>query len=745
MRTSRLLFFLSALGAGLLRAQASGVEGIVLDPSGRSIRSAEVRCDGRLALSAVDGRFRIEGAARCQAGVAAAGFETQTIELVAGGANRVTLRVAGVVERIVVSATRHETSADEAGVAASVVTRGDIERRQFPAAADLLREVPGLSVVKTGREGALTVVFTRGAQRTGTLVLLDGTPLNDPGGEVNFGQLLTGAVDHVEVVRGAESALFGAEAAAGVVQLFTRRGDVEDKLPRGRMSYERGSFGTGRWMASLAGGTGARLDYALAAEQIHTAGEFANDAYRNTAGSANLGLRLSQGTRVRGVFRSSDATLGVPGQVAYGLVDTDAGETTRDTALSLRLDDARGARYLQSFSFGYHRNRDVFTDPRMEGPFTLALLVRDGNGSPRRVYREAILDPGHIPAQAPPGLRLIRESVTLYPMDEPFLSDTWRERAGYQGTLSHGSGAAVFGYDYERQQGKVSSHDVARDRNGLFVHEQYSLARRVFLAGGVRLEHSSAFGRKVAPRGAASFLLAGEHGPLSSTLVRVGAGRGVTEPSLLQNFARELFFTGNPSLRPEKTSSYEFGLVQEWCGRRLRTEAALFHNSFQDLIAFVSLPAPVYGTWQNVEASRARGVEVSGRARLASALHLSASYTRLWTRITRSNSPNSLFTGLGQELSRRPGNSGAVSLSLAPRRWWLEAGAVLVGERQDTDFFGINRNRGYQNAYAALSLRVHPHLSPFARVDNLLNSRYEEVLGYSSLSRSVRGGVRVEW
>jgi len=153
----------------------------------------------------------------------------------------------------------------------------------------------------------------------------------------------------------------------------------------------------------------------------------------------------------------------------------------------------------------------------------------------------------------------------------------------------------------------------------------------------------------------------------------------------------------------------------------------------------------VWGTWRNIEASRARGAEFSGRARLNGYTFVTVSYTRLWTRITKSNSPASLFTGVGQELSRRPPHSGSVALSLAPRRWSLETGAVLVGERQDTDFFGINRNRGYRNVYGALTLNWWPHVKPFVRADNLLNQRYEEVLGYSALSRAARAGVRIEW
>ncbi|MCX6621356.1 MAG: TonB-dependent receptor, partial [Acidobacteria bacterium] len=107
--------------------------------------------------------------------------------------------------------------------------------------------------------------------------------------------------------------------------------------------------------------------------------------------------------------------------------------------------------------------------------------------------------------------------------------------------------------------------------------------------------------------------------------------------------------------------------------------------------------------------------------------------------------PNDLVYGIGQELPRRPNHSGSVSVALTPRRWYLETGAVFIGERQDTDAYGLNRNPGYQNVWASGSFRINRHVSPFLRVDNLLNQSYEEALGYTALSRSARGGLRFEW
>ncbi len=729
------LYFVSLL---FLATAHAAVEGTVVDPSGRPIRGARVECAGASANTALDGRFVLPAADRCDATVSARGFETATAALTLGERNQIRLTIEGVRESIVVTATRFETTAEEAGVAADVLTRADLAAREFPLLPDVLRDVPGIAVNTTGRTGSLTTVFTRGAPRTGTLVLLDGMPLNDPGGEINFAHLATDDLDRVEVVRAPSSVLFGAEASAGVIQLFTRAGDPEARRPHGTASYERGSFGADRWAANLSGGSGSRFDYSLTTGQLHTAGEFPNDFYRNTTGTANAGFRFGPNTQLRGIVRSYDAILGVPGQVAYGFFDFDAMETTRDTTVSLRLDDARGRHYLQRVSWGYHRVRDLFTDPNMEGPYPIAMLVRDVLSPVHRVYRAGFVDPQNPPSVLPPGTRLIADSVTVFPSD-PFLSATSRYKADYQGAWTHPNGAVVFGYDYQRQAGSVSDRDVDRNNHGGFAQAQHSFAGRVFLSGGIRLEHSSAFGRKTTPRGAASFLL------YRNTWFRISAGRGITEPSLIQNFAKETFFIGNPSLRPEKTDSFEAGLVSEWFGRRLRTEAAAFHNSFKDLIVFVSLPPPVFGSWQNIEASRARGLEFSARARLTGWAYLNGAYTRLWTRIITSNSPSSLITGIGQELTRRPGNSGSVSLWLARRGWSLQAGAYFAGERQDTDFLGVTRNPGYQNVWASASVRASRWLTPFLRADNLLNERYEEALGYSSLSRNIRGGLRLAW
>ena len=292
-----------------------------------------------------------------------------------------------------------------------------------------------------------------------------------------------------------------------------------------------------------------------------------------------------------------------------------------------------------------------------------------------RTYFVGLAPPGA--TSSAPGTIIVPGDGTVYASSGFTFTD--RVSTGYQGTLSHRGGALVFGYDYERQAGIISATDVARDNNGAYVHEQYALTSRIFVTGGARLEHSSTFGNKFTPRGTVTFRLPAE------TDFRLSLARGIKEPALIENFARESFYVGNPTLRPEKTDTFEAGLSREWFRGRVRTELSYFRNRFTDRIEFDFSKTPA--TWENIDRSWARGVELAGSAKVWRFVNVSANYTKLYTRnVTNLTDP---------EMVRRPRNSGTVSLELTPRRWSLMAGARFVGERPEDDFvfYAINRNQ----------------------------------------------------
>jgi vitamin B12 transporter len=706
------------------------VRGVVLDPAARPVEGAKIACGSETVNTDARGMFEIAAATTCDATVVKDGFAQQTVHLEESKSAEIKLTIAPTNDRVVVTAAGSPIAIEEAGVSATVLTSRDFSVRQSPSIADYLRDVPGLSVTQTGRNGGITSLFARGGDSSSTLVLLDGTPLTEPGGAIDLTNLTTTGIDRVEVVRGPESALFGAEASSAVIQLFSHRGDPESMRPHGTFMYERGSFSTDHWRASVDGGLARRIDYSVTADQFRTTGEFPNDAYRVTTGTVNLGYRFSDRTSIHGVLREFDSYAGAPGQVFYGLTDLLGHETYRDSAISVHLDDARTSRFVERMNFGYHRLNDQFRDPTGEVDYPIAALLRTVPSTPVPYTFLVNLVPTST-TTAPAGTTLVKTVGSVFGGD--FLSLTDRTDAGYQGTLTHKGGELVFGYQYERQAGVISTVDVDRSDNGLFVHEQYAITPRIFVAAGARYERSSVFGNKFAPRAAITFRLPTE------TFVRFSAGRGITEPSLLQNFANEPFFVGNRALRPEKTNSYELGVYREWLSRRVRTDVAFFRNSFDDLIVFDFSAFP--GTWNNINKSWARGGEASGSVRLTKYASIRAAYTRLNTRVVSSTAGD-----IGQQLPRQSRNSGSLSLELTPHKLTLITGARFIGERRDSDFvFGINRSQGYEYVFVSGSYQLTKRVAPFVRIENAGDERFQEALGYSSLARAAYGGVKIGW
>ncbi len=706
------------------------VRGVVLDPAGRPVEGAKIACGSETVNT--DSRGHFEFQKPCVATIDKPGFASKSVVLTDAKDAEITLALASLSDRVLVTASGAPIAMEEAGVAATVFTNRDFEARQFPFVQDLLRDVPGISIVQTGRNGGLTSLFARGGDSDAALVLLDGIPVTEPGGNFDFAHLTSVGLDRVEVVRGPESAVYGAEASSAVIQMFTQHGDVESRTPHGSFLYERGSFSTDHWAGMIDGGLAKRIDYAFTAEQFRSTGEFENDAYRITTGTVNLGYHFSDATILRAVYRQFDSYTGIPGQVFYGLTDTSATERARDSALSVRLDDARGKRFTEKVVFGYHRYRTRDIDNSSGDPYTVAALLRTVPGPIPFTYLV-----GLVPASttvAPSGTTLA--TYTNYPSfsDYDSLSITDRTNVQYQGTLTHKGGALTFGYEYERQAGLISEANVSRSDNGFFLNDQYAIAPRIYLTASARYQQSSTFGSEFMPRGAITFRLPTE------TFVHFSAARGIKEPSLLDNFANESFYVGNPLLKPETTQSYEAGVSREWLSRRLRTELSVFRNSFHNLIEYDSAVFP--NTFENVDRSWARGAEASANFRIARYLGVRGAYTKLYTKITNSATASEI----GQELLRRPRNSGSVSLELTPKRWTVIAGGRFVGERQDEDFvFGINRNPGYQYVFVNASYQATKYLAPFVRIQNALDEQYQEALGYSALSRSATGGVRITW
>src|SRR5687767_10636238 len=184
-----------------------------------------------------------------------------------------------IQESVVVTATGRETPESKVGVSITVINRDEIEQRHALSTIDLLRTIPGIVAVRTGGVGNLTAVFARGGESTYNKVLLDGIPLNEPGGAFNFASLSPENIERIEVLRGAHSALFGSDAMASVIQIFSARPDT--RRPQVNLTVDAGNYNT----MHIAAGIGARTDsieYSAFGSRFRTDNREPNN--ENTAG-----------------------------------------------------------------------------------------------------------------------------------------------------------------------------------------------------------------------------------------------------------------------------------------------------------------------------------------------------------------------------------------------------------------------------------------------------------------------------
>jgi len=743
MSTLSLLLF-------LLLSPSDSFKGTVQDPTGAVVASARIEISrpgfSREIYSDSAGQFAID---EIPGGsytiiITAAGFASHVASIVIPSApDTFTMRVAPRGDDILVTTTRTETPVSMVGVSATVIDHDQIVEQQSPPVYELLRDIPGMAVANTSRRGGTTSIYTRGGGKDANLMLIDGIQVNDPGGDFNFAHLTTSNIDRIEVVRGPQSAIYGSNAAAAVIQVVSHQGTPEDGIASGYGSFEGGNFSTYRYRTGLSGVL-KKFDYSWAAERLGTRGEYANDSYRNLTLAGNLGYHISDISQARFTLRTIGSRVGVPNKVGYGLLDPDAFRTGTNIIGGLRYE--RNTRtFTQRVQLGFTRFRDFFEDDKGEGPFNIAAIVTGTAGARgadgvRLVRLLSASELTNSSLLVPPGERVVRRAVSIF-ASAPSKQITERRTAEYQANWNYSSHNSItFGYDLEQERGITNVAPPLRNNHGLFANHQHSVGTRLFLTESVRLEDNSVFHKKATPRLAASYLLT------ATTRLKASAGTGISEPSFLENFASDPTFVGNRNLRPERSKSVEAGIEQHFFRSRLIADATLFGSQFRDLIVFVSPPPPQPGTWANLEASRAQGMELSTRVQLKW-LRMRGQYTFLDTRVTAAASPASASTGLGQELPRRPRHSGAFDVSGVFRRAFVNLNSTFVGERQDSDGvgFGIVRNPRYEKVDLGGSYSLRPSIDLFIRVENLLNRRYAEVLGYTALSRNALAGVNFRW
>jgi vitamin B12 transporter len=655
--------------------------------------------------------------------VAVPGFALASIKVAPNdeSATNVELKIAGPSQTVVVSATRTPLTAEESATDITQINAEDLNAIQPVSPADVLRVVPGAIVSDSGRRGGLTSLFVRGGESRYNKVIVDGVPVNDPGGPFNFGTQSMVQADRMEFVRGAESTLYGSDAMTSVVQVWTRNGTT--RVPELRFGADGGDFETAHGYGSLSGARG-QFDYNLFADQFNTNGQGVNDAYSNSSQGANIGVRITPQSFFRLNARHSNSRSGVQSYWNYNgqeVIPPDTDQFTRenDFQASAELNFNTSPRLNHRITgFEYHRNRNNV---------------------------DTFMDPG----------RVASFGGYEYSIDTPFFSGAKLNRAGldYQGEYTLRSWATTnFGYHFEDENGVTGyssqlpiPFEHGLRRNHAVFGQQIISWRRLSVIAGMRYEHNESFGDKEVPRVAASFLAFKGGHVLSGTRFRFAYGTGIVAPTFEESLGEGGFgIIPNPGLKPEENRSLETGIEQAFLGGKLAATATYFNNQFKNQIAYTTLTPTTY-QYININKSMAHGAELGITSRPMPRLKIYSGYTYLSSQILEQPLCGA-FCGVnapGAPLTRRPKHSGIVSATWSGTRWGANASVAGVGRRTDVDLVGDpTYAAGYARVDFGIWREITSRMTAYVNVNNALNRHYEEVAGYPAMRANFRAGMR---
>jgi vitamin B12 transporter len=711
---------------------------IVQSPSGERVAGVQVtlyRGSGNAGIAILtttgDGLVTFSNLAdgSYQAEVLAPGFAAQTVHLSVPrlGPLTVGLKLATTPQTVVVSATATPDIAAEAGASIDFLSSTELTLLNPPAAADALSYVPGAIVNTSGRRGGQASLFVRGGESSYNKVLIDGVPVNDPGGFYDFGVAPMNSIERLEVVRGPESTIYGTDAMTSTVQMWTTTGT--SLKPLFVFGADGGTFSTANGYASVSGSNNI-YDYNVFGNQFNTGGQGINDSYSNGLLGGNIGIRFSPRVAFRFRLRHSNNWTGVQSNWWFN----------GDPVLP-----------PNSNQIAHQNNFLASAQLSVSGPGAWQHTFGGFEYNHLQENSQQYVDPG-------------REFI-----DSAFSNVSKYNRAGfgYQGSWTPRPWAqTTVGYNFEDENGHITSlfapgtafssfSDTSgvRFNNYLFAQELLTWKRITGLVG-VGWVNNTSFGNKFVPRVSGSFLLFRGNEDFSGTRLRAGYSEGIKEPSFLQSFGISGTFPvlPNPNLKPEQNQSWEAGFDQGFWGNRLSLTALYYSNEFHDQIEFFTNPVDFTAQYVNLNKSMSHGAEVELHGQVGAHFSFTGAYTYTSTRIV--DAPpcgppfcDPLIYGVGSPLLRRPRHAGTALFTYTQHRFGTTLGVVAVGRRPDSDFlFGYIPPIYYAAGYARLDLggwyNVTRHVTAYANVNNALNNHYNEVLGYPALKANFRAGLR---
>jgi vitamin B12 transporter len=641
-------------------------------------------------------------------------------------------------DTIVVTATRSGDAIpiDLIGTSVTVIGDQDMLDRQTRVVSDVLRDVPGVAVNRTGAVGGTTDVRIRGAESNHTLVFIDGIKADDPyNGQFDFGTLFNDEASRIEVLRGQQSSLYGSDAIGGVISYTTLSGR---EAPGFMARAEGGSMGTFSGGARAAGTVGGTFDYALSGSYLTT------DGYPTAPG----------GTRDIGAENT-----GITGKVDW------------TPAANFKL-TAVGRYNLTRADINDQGISDA--SPMVQGYPVLVTLDTPGERSRTRGWYGLVganwdLFDGAWTNAATAAITDSRSDY-YYGEDRSYGDVGRRYRTTFDSTVRFGDARwknrLTFGMDYERQEFRnttpgpyVDDSQHTLETFGYVMDYDMTYDERLAISASARIDHYNLFQDAATYRATASYLFP------TGTRVHAAYGTGIKapEPGELWGYSDGTYI-GNPALKPEKSKGWEAGVEQSFLNRAATIGATYFHSHLTDQIDVTYVYDPASGNYlqqsYNLPGETLQeGVEVYAQGHVGD-FRLDASYTYLHApqdiNALAGNAPTDGSVQypvlIRTQAVRRPENIASANLTWAPKAFPLTTTLTVRYNGRQRDYaYNANYDRllvdlkGYTLVNLNAAYDITPHVQVYGRVENLFDANYQEVFGYQTPGRAAYGGARVKF
>ncbi|MBT5106746.1 MAG: TonB-dependent receptor [Porticoccaceae bacterium] len=608
------------------------------------------------------------------------------------------------IEEVLVSASLLPISASRSANAITVIDSKQLKNRAALSVSDLLRDVPGLAVSRSGVQGSATQIRVRGAEANHLLVLIDGVEANDPSqsDELNWGTLSAADIERIEVIRGPQSSLRGSDAMAGVVNIVTRRADRPLSV---NLFSETGSFGTYHSGLSI-GSKQGDFDGRLSVNHIETEGENISrtgsekDGYRNTNINLNAGWTVSDELRLSVAARQSDGMNEFDADGDFdGLVDDQEKVSEfRNSTMRIQGDYVSAdGRFQHKLVIAQSNNDNEAFDTGVLGTYTSSTKYQ------YQYVGSAFWDESSQ-----------RLSVLAEREEEDFQQRGAIDDYGIYGI-----------YD--------PNQDRERNTDSIAIEYRNDISDALSLAASARYDDNSEFDSANTVRVEAVYQLN------DGTRLRSAYGTAIKNPTFTERFGFYTNFIGNPSLEPEESTSWELGIDQMLFDNSLTLSATLFDTELKNEINGSAVDPVTFGyTAVNKQGkSQRQGVELTAIGTLTNSLSLNAAYT--YTDSVEWDDE----TGVYIDEVRRARHMASLNLSWqAMDNLHINTNVQRNGSQTDVVFPDIVALDSYTLVNLNANFSATEKLDVYLRLDNLFDESYEEVFSYQTLGFGASLGVR---